>query len=109
MGGFAGAKMPPGSPNNPFTGAMAFGIAALYLVMAIVYLFPGIKLWKYANAITALTTSGRNQDLVAALNQQRSFWKFVGIMIIALMVLYFLVVIGAVAFAVFAAASGKAH
>ena len=111
VGGAAGAKLPPTSPNhqvNQFAGAMGFGIAALYVVLAVVYLFPGIKLWKYANAITTLTTSGRNHDLVTALDQQRSFWKFMGIMIIAMLILYVLVIIGAVAIAVIGAAA-KAH
>ena len=111
VGGAAGAKLPPTSPNhqvNQFAGAMGFGIAALYVVLAVVYLFPGIKLWKYANAITTLTTSGRNHDLVTALDQQRSFWKFMGIMIIAMLILYVLVIIGAVAIAVIGAAA-NAH
>jgi len=107
VGGVAGRRMPAGPANNPFTSVMGFGLAALYVVLAIVYIFPGIKLWKYANAIAALIESGRNKDLVAALNQQRSFWKFVGIMLISIFVLYFIAIIGFVAFAGIAAA--KAH
>lgn len=90
--------------NNPFTGAMGFGLAALYVVLSIVYIFPGIKLWKYANSIAMLIQTGRNEDLVAALNQQRSFWKFVGILLISIMVLYVVAIIAAVAFAAISAA-----
>ena len=88
---------------SPFTGAMGFGMAVLYAVLSIIYIFPGVKLWKYASLIAILMQTGRDEDLVAALNQQRSFWKFVGILIIAVFVLYVFVIIGAIAFGGFVA------
>lgn len=78
---------------NPFVGGMGFGLAALYVVLAVVYIFPGVKLWKYGSAIAGLIQSGRDEDLVSALNQQRSFWKFVGIMMISIVCLYILAII----------------
>ena len=97
VGGMGG--MPGNRANNPFTGAMGFGLAALYVAMAIVYIFPGVKLWKYASSIAMLIQTGRNEDLVDALNQQRSFWKFVGVFLIAIMVLYIIAIIAIVAVA----------
>jgi len=108
IGGVAGTRMPTSPANNPFSGVMGFAIAAIYVVMAIVYLFPGVKLWKYANAITALIETGRSEDLVAALNQQRSFWKYVGILLICIMVIYFIAVVG-IAVAAGIAAASRAH
>ena len=92
---------------NPFVGGMGFGVAALYMVLAIVYLFPGVKLWKYVTAIAELIRTGRDEDLVAALNQQRSFWKFMGIMMIIMICLYILATVGVVIVGV--AAAMKAH
>lgn len=42
-------------------------------------------------------------DLEAALDAQRGFWKFVGIMILTVIIIYALVIIGAVIFGAFAA------
>ena len=75
MGMMGGSGKIPGNPaNHLFSGAMGFGLAALYALWSIIYIFPGVKLWKYADSIAQLINSGRNDDLVAALNQQRSFW-----------------------------------
>lgn len=92
--------MPPG-----LAGSMGVILAAVYVVLAIVYIYPGVKLWKYASAIARLIQSGSQQDLVEALKQQKSFWKFVGILFLIMLVIYLLVIIGSVVFAVFAAAA----
>ena len=89
------------------SGAMGFGIAAIYATLALVYIFPGVKLWKYASAIGSLMHSGTEVDLVAALNQQRSFWKFVGIIVLAIIVLYVFIIIAFVLFGSLAAAKLK--
>ena len=107
LGGLAGSRMPASQVNNPFSGAMGIGIAALYAVLSIVYIFPGLKLWNYASSIAMLLQTGRDADLVAALNHQRSFWKFVGVFMLVIIVIYFLAIFGAVLFAVIS--SAKAH
>jgi len=84
--------------NNPLSGPMGFGVIAFYVALSIVYVYPGVKLWKYASSIAMLIRTGRNADLVAALNQQRSLWKFVGILMIVVIVLY---VIGTIVFVAF--------
>lgn len=82
---------------------MMTGIAILYALLAGIYIYPALKLWKYASNIGALLLSSSMLDLEAALSQQRSFWKFLGIMIIAIFVLYFVIIIAVVAFGGFAA------
>ena len=72
---------------------MMTGIASLYAGLSILYIYPALKLWKYASGIAALLISGSSLDLEGALSQQRSFWKFLGIMVIALFVLYFVIII----------------
>ena len=90
--------------TSPFGGKEFLLIAVIYAVMAFVYVFPAIKLWKFANLIGSLVSSSSLADLDAALNEQRSFWKFIGIMVIIMISLYVVMIIGAVAFATFAAA-----
>lgn len=81
------------------------GVAVMYGVMALIYIYPTVKLWKYGTFIGRLSTSRNPEDLIAALNQQRAFWKFAGIMLILMIVLYIVIFIGAVVFGA-AAASG---
>lgn len=89
-----GAALPAG---------MMAGLAVLYAVLAGVYIYPALKLWKYASRIGALVTTGATMDLESALNEQRAFWKFIGIAMIAMFVLYIVVVIAAVGFGAFGA------
>jgi len=96
MGGTMAATAKTGGAALP--AGMMSGIAVLYAVFAGVYVYPALKLWKYASRIGALLTTGAMMDLESALNEQRSFWKFLGIMVIAMFVLYFVVIIAAVGF-----------
>jgi len=82
---------------------MMTGIAILYALLSVLYIYPALKLWKYATQIGALLISGSMMDLESALSQQRSFWKFVGMMVIAMFALYFVAVIIMVAVGGFAA------
>lgn len=85
--------------GNPFGNWMGYALMAVYAVMAAVHIVPGVKLWKYANSIAVLLQTGRDEDLVAALNRQRSFWKLVGIMILVIIALYVVGIIVGVVFA----------
>jgi hypothetical protein len=54
----------------------------VYPIMAVVYVLPSLFLLRYADRIRSFVASGREQDLVGALDAQRSFWKFAGILTI---------------------------
>ena len=84
-----GAIAPSGA--SPFPPAL-FGV--MYLPMAFVYIYPSLKLWSYSGAIGRLMATRSMADLEAALAQQKSFWKFVAILTIAMMVLYVLLIAG---------------
>lgn len=71
-------------------GGLLAGLSVVYIGLAIFYLFPSIKLWKYGTYITRLMSSGSMADLEAALDAQRSFWKFVGLMICIMFGVYFI-------------------
>ena len=94
----AGGSIAASSKTGALPAGMMSGIAILYALLAGLYIYPALKLWKYASNIGTLLISGTVLDLEAALGQQRSFWKFLGIMVIAIFVLYFVIVIALVAF-----------
>lgn len=83
--------------SGPLGGKEMIIICVLYGVLAFVYIFPALKLWKYANRIGSLGATRSVADLDAALNEQRSFWKFVGVMTIIMISLYLVAIIGFVA------------
>jgi hypothetical protein len=62
----------------------------IYPLLGVLYVYPALCLLRYANGIRAFTQTGHERDLVSALDAQRVFWKFVGVLTaigIALMVL----------------------
>lgn len=81
------------------------GLGAVYIVLGILYLFPSIKLWKYGSHIASLLQSNSSADLESALEAQRSFWKFVSIMMIIGIVLYIVGIAAVVIFSVSSASS----
>ncbi len=97
-GGGAGA---PGLP--PIFG---IGMAVLYLVMGILYVFPGIYLMRYASKISALSSTPSTVALEEALIAQKSFWKFVGISVLVMIGLYVVMIIVAMAGAMVGFAGG---
>ncbi len=107
MGLFAGAAGAMGeqmAQEFAAIGGMAV-LGAVYFVMAVFYIYPAVKLSKYAARIRDLMNAPAEQSLVAALNEQRAFWKFVGVMMIVMMALY---VVGVVVAVVVAGVAGAA-
>ncbi len=76
-------------------GGAALGL--LYLLIALLYVFPSLFLARYATAIRAFERARDSSSLEAALAAQKSFWRFVGIL--TLVVLCFYLVVLALAFA----------
>lgn len=80
-------------------GLMA-GMAIAYIILAAIYIYPIIKLFKYSAAIRRLGSSNAAADLDDAMRQQKSFWKFIGILALIMIVIYgiFIVIMGVGAF-----------
>ena len=78
-------------------------LGLVYLPMAALYIFPALKLWGFGSAINRLVASRSSGDLEVALGQQKSFWKFAGIVTIVMIALYGLFFIGMIAVGVSAA------
>lgn len=82
-------------------------LGAVYIPMAFLYIYPGLKLRAYGGAINRLVANRTSADLEAALAQQKSFWKFAGIVTLVIIALYGVAFIGVLVVG-FAAAS-RAH
>jgi len=85
-------------------GAVMIGMGVVYAISSLIYIYPALKLWKYAGAITQLIASGSEQDLVHALDQQRGFWKFLGILMIVVLGIYVVAIVVAIIAMAFGAA-----
>lgn len=77
--------------------AAPMAIGLIYIPMAGLYIYPGLKLTKFGGAIGRLLQSRASADLESALEQQKSFWKFAGITTIVMIVLYIFLIIGMMA------------
>ena len=76
-------------------------VGIIYIPLGLIYLGPSVFLWRYANAIAELLQSRIGTQLENALQAQKSFWKFVGIMAAVILVLYALIFVFAIAGGVF--------
>ena len=93
--GLGGLAMIAVSALGPRTGGPEIAVfGVVYLPLAALYVYPGVKLWKYGSAIQRLSASRDAVDLEAALREQKSFWKFTGILAIVAGLLYVLVFVG---------------
>jgi hypothetical protein len=97
-GGIMAAAASSGHGSSGAMGALPFAgfqvvLAIFYLAIGALYLFPSLKLWKYGTWIGQMLLSRAVTDLEEALEQQRSFWKFLGIMALAIMALYAVLVV----------------
>ena len=87
--------------NQGFGGANAFGamkgfLSVIYIIMALVYFFPVMYLYKYASGMKAALNNYNSESVSEALVQLKSHHKFLGITMIVVISLYFLIIIGAV-------------
>lgn len=87
-----------GFTTQQSTGLAAFPVimGIMYIVFSIIYLFPALKLWKYGSAIVRLMSTNSTADLENALDQQRGFWKFVGILMVIMIAFMILAVLGGI-------------
>jgi hypothetical protein len=82
---------------------MALG--GLYLLLAFLYIFPGLYLWRYANAIDSLVNAPQSLTLEEAMKHQTSFWRFIGILTAVMLIIYAVAFCLVMVFGVFGAMS----
>ncbi len=75
----AGATAGAGASASPFGAVGGALLGMFYVALSLVYIVPGVYLARYAKAIKLLRTDGGAERIENALKQQRSFWRFVGI------------------------------
>ncbi|MDC3980020.1 hypothetical protein [Polyangium jinanense] len=77
-------------------GAIAF---IVYLILAILYAVVGSRLFRYRDSINqVIATDGRLDFIATAIERQREFWAFVGMMTVVLLGLYALIIGGSLLF-----------
>ena len=73
---------PKGAGGSSFSPNILSGI--VNILMVLLYFFPALFLFKFASSIGRLLEGGGVKDLEEALLNQKSFWKFVGILTLVL-------------------------
>jgi hypothetical protein len=83
---------------GPFGAGGAIGMGIVYLIIAVLYIFPIYYLYKYATQMKAALNESDNGGLTSAFENLKSHHKFLGIGAIVIISLYILIIIGAVVF-----------
>jgi hypothetical protein len=83
LGAFAMSGSGSGGPKGAAGVATAILVGGIYVVLAAVYIPAAIFLGRYASRITELDRLRRADALEAALEAQKSFWKYMGIAFLA--------------------------
>jgi hypothetical protein len=97
--GLDSSTSPFGSGSMP--SGMAFLLGPVYVVIALLlYTVPGIFLFRYASAIKALKLTPSAPALEDALRNQKTFWRYLGIMAIVMLAIFVLAVMAAIFFAI---------
>lgn len=73
----------------------AMGEAMGMLFIGVVYFYPSLHLFRFASRIRDLSETRRLADLEAAVQEQKSFWKFCGVAVSIMLAFYVLLMLGA--------------
>lgn len=79
--------------GDEMLGMMAVGpglLSGMYLVMALVYFFPVFYLYRFSTKAKIALRSGSDMELTDAFENLKSHYKFLGILTIVIIGLYFL-------------------
>lgn len=84
------------SPGNPLA-AMGPGFLMVYfLVIALLYFYPSLLMFRHSNATKQAVLYGDQQSLSVAMLNLKSFFKFWGVLMIVLIVFYVLILLMAI-------------
>ena len=67
---------------------LGVGIGLFYFIMSLFYIAPAWMLWNYAQRIARFERERTTDSLAAALEAQKSFWMFVGIVMLIGVLIY---------------------
>jgi len=80
-------------PLGPFANIGAIGITVLYLLLALIYFYPSLLLFRFSNKGRQGVLYGDQESLNNALLSMKSLFKFWGISTIVIMIGYFLLIL----------------
>ena len=69
-------------------------LGLIYIFFSIFYIIPSVYLFKYSSALGRFLDNKMESELASALSYQKSFWKFLGMVCLIMMII---VVVGIVA------------
>jgi hypothetical protein len=100
IGGAVGAAFTSRSGMGA-AGGVVLGL--VYGLLALLYVFPSLFLFRYASGIATMLSEDAVRGMENALNAQKSFWRFVGILTVIILCLYAVVLAGLLVAAIVAA------
>ena len=68
-------------------------MAFVYILLAALYIYPSLMLFKYASSIQSLVRDRNPRSMTDALGYQKAFWRFAGILTMVMLCVYALVLI----------------
>ena len=96
-----------GPENNPYA-ALGPGILTVFcLLFALMYFYPSLLLFKYANAAKKAVLFADQPTLSIAMSKMKSFFKFWGILTIVMLSLYALLILFGIIAGISAASMGS--
>jgi hypothetical protein len=88
----------------PFGGISAVLIGCVYVALGLIYVFPAVYLFRYADGIQKALTRDLVSGVEHALRNQKSFWTFAGVFVLIVLILQVLLL----AFIILAGVAGLA-
>ena len=73
--------------NGNFSAVPVKGISFAYLIIAVAFFFPSLLLNRSCNAINNALMMSNNEELEAGLINMKSYWKYIGIFAIIMIVM----------------------
>lgn len=92
--GTAMASMP--NMDLPTTHVLKWMVPAIYIIIAIVYVFPIYYLYKFSVNTRSALDRGDTDSLTEAFRYLKSHYKFIGVMVIIMMCIYAVAIVGGI-------------
>ena len=81
-------------PMDMFGGLSLRWFGLIYLILIILYIFPTLYLYRSSSAAQLAVEANDNEQVVEFLKNNKSFWKYCGILTIVILIVYVLIIIG---------------
>ena len=102
-----GAGLVSSLSQTAFGGAPVGVIGFVYAALGLLYFFPDLHLFRYADGIKKALSLDPVGGVEDALRHQKSFWRFVGILVLIVLILQIVALIGVIVFISLAGVRGR--